>query len=83
MMGKYHIWDSWSPEIDGWTNDEPEIYDAINMESAVHQYIKNHADEGMADSFTIWICREGEPSPEMIYVRWRYSIEIQLSHGGK
>lgn len=77
-MHKYHIWDSWSPEIDGWTNDAPEIYDASNMESAVQQYVKNHADDGVSDSFTLWVCREGEFSPEMIHVRWRYELVVDI-----
>ena len=80
-MGKFHIWDSWIPEdnlIVGSSNDEPEIYDASNMESAVQQYIKNHVGDGLSDSFTLWVCREGESSPEMIHVRWRYELVVDI-----
>ncbi len=77
-MHKYHIWDSWSLEVDGWTNDDPEVYEASSTQDAVEQYIKNHIEDGVTDSFTLWICRESGSSPEMIHVRWRYELVVDI-----
>ena len=77
-MHKYHIWDSWSLEVDGWTNDDPEVYEASSTQDAVEQYIKNHIEDGVSDNLTIWVSQEVDQCPQMVYVRWRYELSVDI-----
>lgn len=77
-MHKYHIWDSWSLEVDGWTNDDPEVYEASSTQDAVEQYIKNHIEDGVSDNLTIWVSQEADRCPQMVYVRWRYELVVDI-----
>jgi len=77
-MREYHIWDSWSLEVDGWTNDDPEVYEASSTQDAVKQYIKNHIEDGVSDNLTIWVSQEADRCPQMVYVRWRYELVVDI-----
>ena len=77
-MHKYHIWDSWSLEVDGWTNDDPEVYEASSTQDAVEQYIKNHIEDGVSDNLTIWVSQEADRCPQMVYVHWRYELVVDI-----